>query len=58
MKPETKIVPVDQVEPSHSPPPEGMVPPKIPPSIFLIVSTVIGVALIVSAITNYYNIAS
>jgi hypothetical protein len=47
-----------EVEPRRSPPPEGIVLPKIPASLFWLVSTAVSVSLIVFAINYYFfNIA-
>lgn len=42
-----------QVEPAKSPPPEGMTP-KVPASQFLLVSTAIGVGVIIFGMAYYY----
>jgi hypothetical protein len=47
------------VEPHHSPAPEGIVLPKVAPSLYWIVATATGVILIVIAINYYYfNVAT
>lgn len=48
----------DNVEPSHSRPPEGIVLPKVPPLVYGVAATVLSLSVLLFLIFNsYYNVA-